>query len=328
VARLHGVGDIRVADEPLPRPGPGEELVEVAAVGICGSDLHWYTEGAIGDAHIGRPLVLGHEIAGTIAAGPRAGLRVAVDPAIPCWACSPCRDGNPNLCIDIRFAGHGAVDGGLRRFMTWPADRLHPVPDDLDSAAVAMLEPLGVALHAVDLAGVRIGADAAVVGCGPIGLLTVQLLQVAGARRVIAVEPLPHRRAMAAHYGAVTVDSTKESPASPPGDPTADVVFETAGTDAAVAHAIDLCRPGGRVALVGIPDDDRTAFPASTARRKGLTLMLVRRMKEMYPRTIALLASRRIRLDGLVSEYSRLDQTAEAFRVAAARSGHKVVVRP
>ena len=120
-ARLHAVGDLRVADEPEPEVGPGMSLVRVTAVGICGSDLHWWDEGAIGDAKLTHPLVLGHEGAGVIADGPRRGERVAIDPAIPDETCRACRDGYRNLCYRIRFSGHGDTDGMLREVMAWPS---------------------------------------------------------------------------------------------------------------------------------------------------------------------------------------------------------------
>src|SRR5262245_28054264 len=112
-ARLHAAGDLRVGQEPVPREGPGASLVRVTAVGICGSDLHWWAESGIGDARLDRPLVLGHEAAGIVENGPRRGERVAIDPAIPCEACRPCRDGYRNLCTRIRFAGHSDTDGAL-----------------------------------------------------------------------------------------------------------------------------------------------------------------------------------------------------------------------
>ncbi len=129
VARLHGVADIRLSDEPVPEVRPGMSLVRVTSVGLCGSDLHWYTDGGIGDAVIRRPLVIGHEFAGVVAAGPRKGTRVAVDPAIVCGICALCRDGHPNLCRDISFAGHDRCDGALREFWLWPSHLLHPLPD-------------------------------------------------------------------------------------------------------------------------------------------------------------------------------------------------------
>ena len=116
VVRLHGPNDLRIHAEPEPEPGPGELLIRVQAAGICGSDLHWFGEAGIGDAKLKQPLVLGHEFAGVIASGPRQGERVAVDPAVPCHACEFCLQGNPNLCEQVRFAGHGVMDGALRHF--------------------------------------------------------------------------------------------------------------------------------------------------------------------------------------------------------------------
>ena len=179
VARLHGVGDVRLADEPAPSAGPGETLVRVSAVGLCGSDLHWYGQGNIGDARLSRPLVVGHEFAGVT----EAGQRVAVDPAVPCNQCDPCQAGQPNLCRALRFAGHGADDGGLREWLAWPARCLVPLPETLSQVAGAMLEPLGVAIHAVDLGHVRAGASVGIFGCGPIGLLVLQTARAAGASR-------------------------------------------------------------------------------------------------------------------------------------------------
>src|SRR5438128_3985305 len=129
--RLHGTGDLRLADERVPVPGPGTSLVRVTAVGICGSDLHWWGEAGIGDAALAEPLVLGHEAAGVIEDGPRRGERVAIDPAISCGACRPCLAGYRNLCVRIRFAGHGSQDGAMRDFLSWPSGSLHPLPDDL-----------------------------------------------------------------------------------------------------------------------------------------------------------------------------------------------------
>ncbi len=139
VARLFAAGDVRLVEEPVPKAVPeGHSLVRGTAVGLCGSDLHWFAQGGIRDAVLKDPLVLGHEFAGVIAAGPRAGTRVAVDPAIPCGACATCQEGNPNLCPTVRFAGHGSTDGGLREFLVWPDRQLHPLPDgisDADSAS-------------------------------------------------------------------------------------------------------------------------------------------------------------------------------------------------
>ncbi|HEY0117191.1 MAG TPA: alcohol dehydrogenase catalytic domain-containing protein, partial [Cellulomonas sp.] len=235
VARLHGVGDVRIAEEPRPDPGEDEALVRVTAVGLCGSDLHWFAQGGIGDAVLSRPLVLGHEFGGVVQGGPLDGVRVAVDPAIPCGRCESCLEGNRNLCPSVRFAGHSLTDGGLREYVAWPRHLLHPVPDSVSDAGVAVLEPLGVAVHAVDLAHVRSGATVVVVGCGPIGLAAVQVARAAGATSVVAVEPLGHRRAAASAWADLCLDPAspdlRDELAAGTGGRGADAVIECAGDD-------------------------------------------------------------------------------------------------
>ena len=323
VARLYGVGDVRIVEEPAPAAGPGHSLVRTTAVGLCGSDLHWFAEGGIGDAVLRRPLVLGHEFAGVVEAGPLRGHRVAVDPAIPCGACARCLEGNPNLCPTIRFAGHGDTDGGLRELLAWPDELLHPLPDGISDAGGAMLEPLGVAIHCLDLAKVRLGAAVAVVGCGPIGLMVVALARAAGASAVVAVEPREHRRAAALAMGATAALSPADAKGA---DLEADVAFEVAGNNEAVELALLAARPGARVILAGIPDDDRTTFSASVARRKGLTLKLVRRMKHVYPRAIALARDGVVDVESLVTDRYPLSETAAAMAAAVDRGGLKTVV--
>ena len=331
-ARLHAAGDLRLEDEPVPEPGPGTSLVRVTAVGICGSDLHWWGEAEIGDSTLTRPLVLGHEAAGVIEDGPRRGERVAIDPAIWCGTCRPCRAGYRNLCTRIRFAGHGSEDGAMREHMAWPSHLLHRLPDGLTNADGAVLEPLGVAIHALDLGHVRLGAAAAVAGCGPIGLLLIQVLRAAGAGRITAVDPLPHRRAAAARLGA-------DAALDPAGvrDPRdlrrvtgegVDVAFEMAGTDEAVRLAVLATRPGGRVVLGGIPASDQITVPASAARRKGLTIAMARRMNDVYPRAIGLASGGGLELGSLVTSRFGLAMAPEAMATAAARTGLKVIVEP
>lgn len=331
MARLYGVRDLKLGEEPAPVAGAGESLVRVTAVGLCGSDLHWFEEAGIGDARLGRPLVPGHEFAGVIAEGPRRGERVAADPAIPCEDCRFCRAGERNLCPRVRFAGHSTDDGALREYLAWPSALLHPLPDALSGADGAMLEPLGVALHALDLGRVRLGGSAAVVGCGPIGLLLVQALRSAGAGTIIAVDPLAHRRRAAEQCGAdhawgAVAETELAARVSATVGAGVDVAFEVAGPDAAVAAAMVAARPGARVVLVGIPAVDSTTFPASVARRKGLTILMSRRMNDAYPRAIRLASAGRFDLASLVTDRFPLAAAADAFTVAASRRGLKTVV--
>lgn len=331
VARLHAAHDLRLTEEPIPQPGPGEVLVRVSAVGLCGSDVHWWSTGGIGDARLERPLVLGHEFAGVVESGAQRGLRVAVDPAVPCGTCALCRGDMPNLCAAQRFAGHGSEDGALRQYLAWPARCLHPLPDTLSDQDGALLEPLGVALYAAELGQLRPGMTVGVYGCGPIGLLLLQVARAAGATGLIATEKLAHRLDAARSLGATALPADgQESTAilEATGGRGVDVAFEVAGENEAVETAVTSARPGGRVVLVGIPTDDRTSFTASTARRKGLALQLVRRMKHTYPRAMRLVESGQVELGLLVTHRFPLEAAAQALSCAQRREGIKVIVTP
>jgi L-iditol 2-dehydrogenase len=317
VARLHGAGDLRLSDEPAPSPGAGESLVRVEAVGVCGSDLHWFEEGRIGDARIEKPLVIGHEFAGRVEDGPLAGRRVAVDPAIPCLRCEQCAEGHPNLCPTVRFAGHASCDGGLQEHLAWPSHRLHPLPDDMDAATGALLEPLGVAIHAVDLARPRLLESVAVVGCGPIGLLILQVLKLAGAGKVYAVDPLPHRRELAARLGAEKVGASVSEVDDWTSGEGCPLVMDATNAPEGFRDAVAAARVGGRIVLVGIPDGDVYTLPAAEARRRGLSIKFARRMGHVYPRAIELVAARKVDVLSLVSHRIGLEEAPSAFRQLA-----------
>jgi L-iditol 2-dehydrogenase len=264
-----------------------------------------------------------------IADGPHKGERVAVDPAIPCKQCEFCLKGNPNLCIDLRFAGHGNEDGALREYIAWPTEYLHTLPDSLSNADGAMLEPLGVALHAVDLGKIKAGMTVGVFGAGPIGMLILQVVKLAGARSVYMTDILPHRLDMAKAFGAtntIPVGNEVDEIMAATGDRGLDVSFEIAGENEAVEAAMAACVPGGRVILAGIPADDRTSFPASVARRKGLTIKMVRRMKFTYPRAIQLVKNGQVDVKSLVTQRFSLEQAERAFIIAQKREGMKTII--
>ncbi len=333
-ARLHGARDLRLDDVPEPgAPGPGEAVVEVGSVGVCGSDLHTYLDGRIGDTAVPEPLVLGHEFMGrVVAAGEGArdgahrplavGARVAVDPAIPDVHHEQYELGHPNLAVKA-FLGLYPTDGGLQERIRVPARLCFPVPDALTDDAAALLEPLGVALHTLDLAHLRLGDSVAVLGSGPIGLLVQRLARLAGAGQVLAFDRFPWRVEQARAWGASEahlVGDAKDPIAvveRATGGRGVDVAIEAAWADESVDAAAETARLGGRVVLAGIPGDDRLVMKHSTARRKGLTLALVRRMKHTYPRAIRLAASGAVPLDELVSHRYPLEQAAEAFAANA-----------
>ena len=346
-ARLHHARDIRIdqVNEPA-APGPGQALIKVTAVGICGSDLHSYEDGRIGDTVVQDPLILGHEFGGEVlACGANArdgedqplrpGQRVAVDPAQPCQRCELCLAGHPNLCRRLHFCGLWPDDGALCERMLVPAHGCFPVPDALSDADAALLEPLGVALHAVDLGRLRLARSVVVLGCGPIGLLIIRLAQLAGADPIYACDRFPWRVHAALAWGAseawcCTTEDSVVRVQQLTGSRGADVVFEAAWAEESVAEAAEMARPGGRVVLVGIPSADILTMKHSTARRKGLTIMMSRRMKHTYPRAIRLALGGSVELEALISRRYPLAETAAAFASYAAWEPgvHKLLVEP
>jgi len=325
--RLHGIGDLRIHDEAIPAKGVAEKLVRVKCVGVCGSDLHWFGEGTIGDAKLEHPLVLGHEMSGVT----EDGQRMAVDPAIPCGSCEFCECGHPNLCENMIFAGHGRTDGSMREWMAWDEKSLFPIPDSISDADGAMLEPLGVAIHTVDLGKLKAGMTVGVFGCGPIGLLIIQMAKLSGTATIFATDKLPHRVEAAKRLGAneayLVEDNLQLSKirAVTQGRGV-DVSFEAAGVQDAVDDAFAAVCRGGKVILAGIPDNDKTSFSASVARRKGLTIKMVRRMKHTYPRAIELVSKGLVDVRSLVTHHFPLAKAQEAFRVAERREGLKIVI--
>lgn len=325
--RLHASGKLRIHDEPAPIPDASQDLLQVKAVGICGSDLHWFSQGSIGDAQLEHPLVLGHEFAGITSNGQV----VAVDPAIPCRHCEYCLAGNPNLCEQVLFAGHGSQDGALQEQIAWDKRNLFPLPEPLTCEDGAMLEPLGVAIHAVDLAGIQCGMAIGVYGCGPIGLLIIQLARLSGATSILATDVLPHRLEAAIAYGAtktllanngVEIQQIMHATRGRG----VDVAFEAAGEQEAVDVVFSTVIPGGKVILLGIPASDQTTFTASLARRKGLTIKMVRRMKNTYPRAIELVSKQLVDVRSIISHRFSLDQASQAFQLAKNREGNKIII--
>lgn len=333
VLRIHGPGDLRLDEEPTPAPSQGEELVRVTAVGLCGSDLHWYGESGIGDAGLTSPLVLGHEAGGSIAEGPRAGQRVAIDPAITCGRCEHCAAGHRHFCLKLRFAGDGVTDGLLREYAAWPSESLIPVPDSLSDSDAAMLEPLGVAIHARRLAEIRPGDSVGVFGCGPIGLFIIQLARASGAARIVATDLLQHRLDAAREMGAtnthlVAGGEERKALLAATGGHGLDVGFEAAGEDDALDTALALASPASTVVVVGIPSVNRTSFTPSVARHKGLTIKLSRRMNRVYPAAIRIVEAGLADVRSIVTATYPIDLYDTAFRAAAKRDGLKVVIQP
>jgi L-iditol 2-dehydrogenase len=328
---VHGPRDLRLAEWPVPEPGPGEVLVRVKACGICGSDTHSYVHGEIGGIQIATPLVLGHELSGVVEAlgpgvsGPAVGTPVAVDPAMPCGRCEFCLEGDPHVCPENRFFGNWPWHGGFREYLAHPADLLFPLPEGLSFVEGAILEPLGIAMYVAELAGIRLGDRVAVLGSGSIGLLTIDMARLSGAAEILATDLVDERLDAARRLGAAAAwHAARDDVVARIMDRTqgrgVDVAIEAAGAPEAVEQAVEVARPGGTVVLVGIPEEDRITFRASTARRKGLTIKYDRRMKHTYPRCIALAQAGRVNLQSVVTHFFPLERLQEALELVIARA--------
>ncbi len=331
VSRLHGIRDLRLEELPAPTPGPGEVLLRVEAVGVCGSDAHYFLEGRIGDAIVSEPLILGHEFSAQVAElGPQAhsgrvdgleiGQLVAVEPGISCGRCEPCRHGHPNLCPHVRYCGTPPIDGVFAEYAVMPAENCYPLPQGFSPAEGALLEPLGIAVHSVDLAHLKAGQTVAVLGAGPIGLLIAAVARAAGAGEIFVTEPLAYRRQFALDYVAdAALDPGDTDVAAEilrlTGGRGVDVAFEAAGAADTSQQAVDVACIGGKVILVGIPSDDRMAIKVSTARHKGLVLKPVFRMKHTYSRAIRLVQTGMVDVKPLATHLFPLERIGEAFEL-------------
>jgi L-iditol 2-dehydrogenase len=331
----HGVRDIRVGELPDPRPAPGQALLRTRAVTICASDIHLFAEGNVGGVSWDRPFVPGHEVSATVedpngtALAP--GTPVVLDPALPCRACDRCAAGRFHLCRYLGFMDLPPVDGAMRELIAWPADRVFPIPENVDIIEAPLIEPLCIAVHATELAPSLAGATVAVVGCGAIGLLTVQMARLRGAARVLATDLLPERLSLAREFGAeVAVQVGPEDPTAAILDFTqgrgVDVTFEAAGPPEAVQQALDVVRPGGEVLVIGIPSEDEYRLRASQLRRNEITLRFVRRQNENYPEAIELVRQGRLRLSPLLTHRFPMDRAQEAFDLAERKAEDAVRV--
>lgn len=321
-ARLHGVKDIRVEAAPDPTPQADQILLATRAVTVCGSDLHYYLEGAIGSDRPNEPHILGHEFAAeVIEDGPLPkGTLVAVDPNRACGTCEWCVEGHPNLCPNVQFSGVPPYHGALAEYVVARPEEVVSVPESFTPSDAAMLEPLGVALHALDLAHLRPLDSVGVVGCGPIGLLILQVAGVSGAGLRIAVDPVAERRELALALGAehafASVDEAKDAL----GSRGMDVVVEATDAQRGPEDAAHLTRIGGKLVLVGIPEGNRFSMDAALVRRKGLTIKMARRMGHVYPRAIELVQRQLVTFEPLVTHRFGLDDAAKAFAMQADRA--------
>ncbi len=333
-AIIHAPHDLRVEETPEQPFGPNDVKIRVAAGGICGSDLHYYHHGGFGTVRIRQPMILGHEIAGTvIAAGADVttvapGDTVAVNPSLPCGVCRYCLDGQSNHCLDMRFYGSAMrmphVQGGFREELVCDRSQAIKLPAGTDLTEAAFAEPLSVCLHAARQAGSLLGKRVLVTGTGPIGALLIMVARHAGAREIVTTDLLDPPLAVAARIGADRTINTRSDPAAldayAAGKGTFDVVFEAAGAAPALAAAIAVARPGATIVQVGNNADAAPTVPLNLLLAKEIALRGTFRFHEEFAWAVDFIAARRIDVRPLLTGVVPLAEAVRAFDLATDRS--------
>ncbi|MCI9214011.1 MAG: NAD(P)-dependent alcohol dehydrogenase [Oscillospiraceae bacterium] len=340
VAVMEGIGKMGYTRRPIPTPKADEVLVKLEYVGICGSDMHYYETGAIGDYVVEPPFVLGHEPGGTVVeVGSnvkhlKVGDRVALEPGKTCGRCELCRQGKYNLCPDVVFFATPPVDGVFQEYAAHEAALCFKLPDNVSTLEGALIEPLAVGFHAANQGGAHAGQTAVVMGAGCIGLVSMMALKAQGVSRVYVVDVMAKRLEKALELGADGVINGKEEDAVEAvrrltGGAGCDLVIETAGTEITTRQAIHMTKKGAVIVLVGYSKSGEMTLPMSLALDKELTFKTVFRYRHIYPMAIDAVAAGRVNLKGIVTDIFDFEDIQNAMDRSVADKANivKAVVR-
>lgn len=320
--------NIQMQTRPVPSPGPEEVLVRIACVGVCGSDVHYYRHGRIGDQIVKSPQCLGHEGAGFVEAlgsevtNLPVGQLVACEPNRVCGWCTQCRTGHYNLCPNVKFLGTPPIEGIYQEYYLFHVSQCFAVPDGISPAAAAMIEPFVTGLCASRDLCPQPGQSALIIGVGAIGLSCLNMARIYGATTIIALDKLDHRLTVAGEQGAThTLNVTTADPLQFVMEITqgqgVDCIYEASGAGTEVANLmIEAAARNAQLSMIGIPADDYLSIPIHQARRRGLIIRNVRRFSNCYPPTINLLAAGKIDLDRWVTHRFPLEQVPQALELA------------
>lgn len=340
-AVLYKPFDVKIETLPVPTIGPNEVLIQVMAVGVCGSDVHYYEHGKIGKYVVEEPIILGHECAGIVCAvgsevsRVKAGDRVAIEPGVPCGMCPMCKSGRYNLCPDVMFMATPPVGGAFAQYVKHREDFVFRIPDQMSFEEAALLEPYSVGLHATERAKVKPGMSVAIMGMGPVGLLAVVAAKSYGAETIIVSDLEDFRLAAARKLGATHTINIKETDAVEAirhwtkGNG-ADVVFETAGNGKALQSGLYSLKRGGKMAIVGLPPEEEVTLNIPFIVDNEIDLFGVFRYANTYETAIRSISSSSVDIKSLVTDKYALHQTGEALeRARTNKSGTlKAVVYP
>jgi len=327
--KLAGIRQMEMMEVPEPSVlKEGEVLIRMKTLGVCGSDIHYYTTGRIGSQVVEYPFAVGHEGAGQVekvgsgVTRVRKGDRIAIEPSMPCWVCDQCMAGRPHTCRNLKFLGcPGQAEGSLSEYIVMPETSCFPIPDHMSYDEAAISEPLAIGYYAVRQSIPMEGASVGILGFGPIGMSVLLTAGALGARRIYVTDKIDARLRLARESGAgwtgnpekeeVVEKIVEKEPAL------LDVVFECCGQQEAMDQAIRLLKPGGKLMIIGIPEFERWGFEADTARRRELTIQHVRRQNEALQPVLDMLADGRISIGGMATHRFPFERAKEAFDLVA-----------
>ncbi len=323
--RLTGIRKMEEARIPYPQVRSGKDvLLKVASVGVCGSDIHYYATGRIGGQVVEYPFIVGHEFsASVVEVGKEVervapGDRVAVDPAVSCWKCDQCRAGRPHTCRNLKFLGcPQQLQGCLCEYIVMPEESCYKLSKSTSFERAALIEPFSIGCYAVRQAGELIDARIGILGAGPIGLCTMLAAETRGVEKVYVTEPIPARRETALGVGAgwaadpYAVDASSSVAEMEP--EMLDVVFECCGRQEALDDAVRMLKPGGKIVLIGIPENDRISFSIDELRHREITIVNIRRQNGCVQEAIELMESSQVDLDVMQTHHFDFSQTVQAF---------------
>jgi len=329
---LTGQKALAIEDRPIPGVRSDEVLVRVAAVGVCGSDVHYFRHGRIGDFVVDGPLVLGHELSGTIVAvgetiaADRVGQRVAVEPQKPCHRCRECEAGRYNLCPNMEFYATPPIDGAFTGYVAIQAEFAHPIPDSISDEAAALLEPLSVAITTMRKAHIVPGSTVLIAGAGPIGIICAQTARAFGAAEIIVSDLVPERRERALAYGATRVIDPMETDVATAGLDV-NAFIDASGSPRAVFSGIKAVRPAGYAVLVGLGNPEMT-LPIEHIQNLEINVTGIFRYTDTWPAGIHLVASGQVDLDSLVTGRFDLEHVEDALESDLDPNSLKSIVYP
>ena len=311
-ARLYKAKDLRYEDVEIPQPGPNEVLIKIRANGLCGSDIHFFEDGKLGPYKVTKPYIPGHEASGVVVkaardgSGPTEGTRVSIEPGIPCRRCRHCKEGRYNLCEEVVFLSAPPVNGTFAEYAVVAGDFAHPLPDAIDDEAGALVEPVSVGIQAANRAGLKAGDTVAIVGTGPIGVITMLVAAAFGASELYMIDIAQKRLDFAQSLGArAVINASRESVVERVREVTdgrgADVVFDTSGSSKGSALTPEIAARGGSIGLVGWAEVGTFPYPMELVMERELDVHGVNRYCNTYPTAIGLMATKKIDVMPLVS---------------------------